>query len=199
MSSRRKRAHRWPALRRRGSGLTLIELMVALAVFAVLGTLTYRGANEMFASNQHITAELERWRELVRAFQIVDSELLQIVAVQSANTPTTDTTPAIHVTSQPPSLSFVSLAGGRHPERVTFRLNQDRLEWERSPVEKAGEAERDTLIAGVEAARWRFLSDSGWSESWPNANATRNTIPAAIGLELDVTGIGQVNRIYALR
>lgn len=186
-------------------GLTLIELMVALAVFAVLGTLTYRGANEMFASNQHITGELERWRELVRTFQIVESEILQIVTAQPADGDTPRIPAALDFTADPPSVSFVSLAGGRQPERITFRFDNGRLDWERSLPGPSTTLERDTLIAGVVAVRWLFLSDDGWSETWPAGDTLRqrqlnqHLLPAAIGLELDLSDIGQVNRIYALR
>ncbi|MBN8284156.1 PDZ domain-containing protein [Zoogloea sp.] len=44
-------------------GLTLIELMVALAIFAVLGVLSYRGLAEVATSRTHLEAGFERWQE----------------------------------------------------------------------------------------------------------------------------------------
>ena len=184
--------------RRRVVGLTLIELMVALAVFAVLGTLTYRGADALLTGNRHISAELERWRELVRAMQIVESELLQITHVPTQGDPAKGGA-SVEWRSDPATLSFLSLAGGHQPERIVFRFEQGRLDWERHALQAGAHGERDTLLSNIDEVRWLFLADNTWHAHWPVSDATITQIPAAIGVELALPGIGRVNRIYALR
>ena len=61
-------------------GLTLIELVVALAIFAVLGTLTYRGTVHMLDAHDHLTTELETWRAVNRTFQLIETDLLHLAA-----------------------------------------------------------------------------------------------------------------------
>jgi len=180
-------------------GLTLIELMVALTVFAVLGTLTYRGTSEMFSSSQHIEQELSRWRAINRSFQVMESELFQIAAPQ--RTAASDTSPPLALTHSPGAraLHFLSLAGGGGPERVGFVFHGQRIDWTRQALSGNVPLERDLLIDEVDDVRWLFLSKSGWVESWPNDVAPDEDLPAAIGLELVLPQIGKVSRIYALR
>ena len=52
--------------RRHLRGLTLIELMVALAIFAVLGVLSYRALAEAAHSSTRISESFERWRIIGR-------------------------------------------------------------------------------------------------------------------------------------
>ncbi|HRP98513.1 MAG TPA: prepilin-type N-terminal cleavage/methylation domain-containing protein, partial [Rhodocyclaceae bacterium] len=66
-------------------GLTLVELVVALAVFAILGTLTWRGTAQLVDGGAAVDRELERWREIGRALHIIESELLQVVAPAAAS------------------------------------------------------------------------------------------------------------------
>lgn len=185
---------------RRMLGLTLIEVMVALAVFAVLGTLTYRGTTQLIIAQQRLDGELERWREIGRALQIVESELLQVAAPQpvagSARPPALLYLPGASTSE----LRILALSGQAGPERVGFRLRDGRLEWLRRP-EGAPEAqdERDVLLDRVSAARWRFLTDAGWSERWPPAVQTERPLPGAIELQLDLADTGTVTRLYALR
>lgn len=184
---------------RTSHGLTLVELMVALAVFAILGTLTYRGTNAMFASAQHIEQELERWRALNRAFQIIESELFQVVAPQTKEAVASTPPMSLLVGTGSQELRFLSLAGGA-PERIGFVFERQRIDWTRQTMAADTPNERDTLIDNVTGLRWLFLSKSGWVEAWPiDGEPGDEAVPAAIGLELTLPQIGTVNRIYALR
>ena len=69
---------------RRVRGLTLIELMVALAVFAVLGLLSYRALAQIGDHRQRIGAELARCREIGRGMLRVETDLLQLAAPAAA-------------------------------------------------------------------------------------------------------------------
>lgn len=184
-------------LRNLVQGLTLIELMVALAVFAALGTLTYRGANALLTSHRIISSELEQWRELVRGLQIIETELLQI-ALPPAHDPHSGR-PALEYRANPPELGFLALSANSRPEHVRFRLEHDTLHWERRSVSTPADTELDTLLTGVQTLRWVFFHDNHWHQQWPIPGASLTTLPAGIGLEIELADIGRINRIYALR
>ena len=79
-------------------GLTLIELMVALAIFAILGVLSYRALAEVATSNSRLEENFERWRTISRSLQRIDTDLLQAVSPadqRTTDTPTTNTAPAM--------------------------------------------------------------------------------------------------------
>ena len=67
-----------PASRR--AGLTLIELMVALAIFSVLGVLSFRAIDAATVSRDRLANESRRWQEITRFLQLAETQLLQIVA-----------------------------------------------------------------------------------------------------------------------
>lgn len=195
--------------RKRAGGLTLIEVMVALAVFAVLGTLTYRGTAQLILARTQIEHELERWREIDRALQIVETELMQIVA--PAITPGSTRTPSLQVQQSELSseLQILSLSQAAGVERVSFEFRDDSLAWVRRPEARAAATpERDILLARVDAVRWRFLTPAGWNDRWPAPGGTTspgtttgsaNSLPAAIEIVLDLPDIGRITRLHALR
>lgn len=195
--------------RKRAGGLTLIEVMVALAVFAVLGTLTYRGTAQLILARTQIEHELERWREIDRALQIVETELMQIVA--PAITPGSTRTPSLQVQQSELSseLQILSLSQATGVERVSFEFRDDSLAWVRRPEARAAATpERDILLARVDAVRWRFLTPAGWNDRWPAPGGTTspgtttgsaNSLPAAIEIVLDLPDIGRITRLHALR
>lgn len=204
MSTPRRTVPRPPALR----GLTLIELLIALAVFSLLGVLTWRASTQLIASQSAIASELERWRQLGRAVQRVEAEVLQIAA------------PSIpEGSSAPPSLQLLRSADGRAGElrlltlsaegvgtRLTsFRFNGERLEWIRWPDRGTyslgdNQLERHPLLDQVRAVRWRIIDHDGKvALDWPPVERPSSKLPAAIELELELPDAGTFTRYFALR
>jgi general secretion pathway protein J len=180
-------------------GLTLIELMVALAVFAVLGTLTYRGTSQMLASHSAIERELTRWREIGRALHIIESELMQVVA------------PSLHADNpdaQPlrwpgaggnRELEVLGMAGGGMIERIAFRHIDNRIDWvRRADALPDAPIETDVLIEQVAGLSVRFLADGRWFDTWPRTGSSA-ALPRAVEIRLDLPDQGAITRLYALR
>lgn len=181
---------------RRAHGLTLIELLVALAVFAVLGTLSYRGVAQLVDGRVLLGRELERWRALERALGLVETDLLQLAAPQ----PLAGNPPPLEASPGGGELRFITMSAPQSPRRVGYRVRDERLEWRRWPGRDAGAApDVDTLLDAVRAARWRFLDAGTWHDRWPPASGAPDRLPAAVELRLDLADIGTVTRLYALR
>lgn len=186
-------------------GLTLIELMVALAIFAVLGVLSYRGLAEVATSRTHLEAGFERWRAIGRGMQRIDTDLLQVVS--PASTPVQSPEAALSApamllgrhASGGPELQFLRLDDALGVRRVGFRLVDGRLEWLRwSGRDALGEPSTAVLLDGVRAMRWRFLLDNVRTDAWPPADR-RGLLPDAIILELDLAEVGTLTRMISLR
>lgn len=178
-------------------GLTLIELVVALAVFAILGTLTWRGTAQLVDGGAAVDRELERWREIGRALHVIESELLQVVAPAAA----AGAAPPLRWTESGDhrELELLGLAGGGTPERIAFRHAGEQIEWRRRPdVHDDAATETDVLLGGVAALSLRFLADGRWSAEWPRPGTT-TALPRAVELRLALTDHGQITRIHALR
>lgn len=182
---------------RRPHGLTLIELVVALAVFAILGTLTWRGTAQLIDGGAAVDRELERWREIGRALHVIETELLQVVAPAAA----AGAAPALRwsTSGEHRELELLGLAGGGTPERIAFRHIGEQIEWHRRPDVPDGAAtETDVLLGGVAALSLRFFADGRWSEQWPRAG-TSAALPRAVELRVALTDHGEITRIHALR
>lgn len=181
----------------RPHGLTLIELIVALAVFAVLGTLTYRGTAQLIDSRQRLGGELERWRAVERALNLIETDLQQLAAPQ----PFTAGVAAIELrrSGDDSELRLLSLSSADNARRIAFRHAGARLEWLRWPARDGHEAAQvDMLLDTVSAVRWRFLGRDGWLDHWPPGSSPYG-IPAGVELQLDLPGTGTLTRLYALR
>ena len=204
MSTPRRTAPRLPAHR----GLTLIELLIALAVFSLLGVLTWRASTQLIASQSAIATELERWRHIGRAVQRIETEVLQIAA------------PVIPAgSSAPPPLQLLRSTDGRATElrlltraadgsgaRPTgFRFDGERLDWLRWPdrgtrSDDSAQIERHPLLERVSAVRWRIVDhDATIALDWPPAGRPSQQLPAAIELELELPDAGTFTRYFALR
>ena len=178
-------------------GLTLIEVMVALAVFAVLGVLTWQASSQLADARQHVGAEFERWRAISSAAHRIGNELQQIVPAAGALRLDTGGT-----SGMTGALDFTMPAGQDGlPARARFLLTERRLEWWMWDGSNLSAApERLTLLDEVDAVRWRFLHEGRWYDSWPQQDAaTAPPLPAAVTLELDLPDAGTLLRTYALR
>lgn len=185
-------------------GLTLIELMVALAIFAVLGVLSYRALAEVSTSRTRLEDGFERWRSIGRAMQRIDADLLQVVA-PAANAGTAagpQPSPALLLTraaSGGAELQLLRLDEARGVRRVGYRLVDGRLDWLRwSGRDAFGEPLIEPLLGNVREVRWRFLTGGTRVDAWPPGER-RNTLPDAVILELELPDHGTLTRFIALR
>ncbi|WP_298604063.1 type II secretion system minor pseudopilin GspJ [Zoogloea sp.] len=188
----------------RQRGLTLIELMVALAIFAVLGVLSYRALAEVSTSRTRLEDGFERWRSIGRAMQRIDADLLQLVApAASASTAANmQASPALLLTraaSGGAELQLLRLDEARGIRRVGYRLVDGRLDWLRwSGRDAVGEPIVEPLLANVRNVRWRFLTGGNRVDAWPPGER-RHTLPDAVILELELPDHGTLTRFIALR
>ena len=204
----------------RQRGLTLIELMVALAIFAILGVLSYRALAEVANSRARLEEHFERWRAIGRSIQRIDTDLLQAVSATGRNaglpgpdgaTPGSNPPPVVRASTSAsmlltraasgggPEFQFLRLDDTRGVRRVGYRLVDGRLEWLRwSGRDAIGEPAVEPLLDNVRGLRWRFLLNNTRLDAWPPGD-NRNPLPDAVILELDLPDVGVITRMIALR
>lgn len=201
-----------PRTRRHQSGVTLLELLVALAIFTAIGVAAY---TSLFAVLDARAAS-ERQSERLAALQYTVGALADDLR-QAIDRPVRAVQPDARapLAAQPGSGVIVRLSRGGWPNpaglarstiaRVDWVLESDRLirRWRSHPDALAQvEPTRRVLLDGVEDVRMRFLGGAGdeWHDRWPPLNARPGSVglPRAVEVTLELAGWGEVRRLFAL-
>lgn len=183
-------------------GFTLIEILVALAVFAVIALISYRGLDTVLNAKARVDTEMRFWRDVGLVFDRIETDFSQISTVNRIDT-SGKLRPPLRAGNLADQLLFemTRFDGAREPVHVAYRLREQKLElllWKfNAKGEEVGTPDVHLLIDNIEACRLSYLDSKGaWSDKWPaTANESR---PQGVRIELQVAGRGTFERMFAL-
>ena len=135
----------------RSAGFTLLELLVAVAIFAVVGTLALSGYTQLQKQSEYAEQRLERTREVQRALQTLAQDLEQ-AEPRPVREPLGE--------SQVPAV----FAG----DSIDYKLQLTRAGWSNT----AGLAR-----ASLQRVGYRLDQDGLWRDHWPVLDHTLATEP----------------------
>ena len=168
-------------------GFTLLELLVALAIFGLLAAMSYSGLQAVLKQQAHTEQAADRLGELQKLYLIMQRDIEQIV-------PRTVRDEFGDV--QQPLVGGDALqltrGGWRNPagrqrstlQRVGYAYDDEQLvRYSWSVLDRAQDSEplEQPLIDDVERMGLRYLDGNDeWREQWPDAVAAINADPADI-------------------
>ncbi|MGV3001987.1 type II secretion system minor pseudopilin GspJ [Vibrio sp.] len=191
-------------------GFTLIEVMVAIMVFASLSIAAYQVVNQVQRSNQLSVEKTGRLQEMQRAMIIMDSDFRQMVARSFKGRANAHGSRLLYVDqylldSQSQGILFTRL-GWQNPQhafprgevvKVGYRVVDNQLErvWWRYPDTPEGqEPLHKSLLSDVEALRFRFYDSENnrWQETWQ----VEDKLPQAVEVTLELKDYAKIRRVY---
>ncbi len=185
-------------------GFTLIEVLVAMALFAVLGVLGYRGLDSVRQAGEHVHGVATRWQEIARAVERIGRDVRQVVvrnARQSDGTvaPAWIGRPEINELAGSAQLVFTRLGGAESDtRRLAYRWRDGQLDllvW--TSPESPLPPKAYPLLDKVRRADFAYLDSAGvWRDRWPLAGGDR--LPRALRLRLELEEGGRLERIFDL-
>lgn len=199
--------------RRRSAGFTLLELLVSLAIFALLATMAYMALNTVLNARKEVEKRAARLTELQTAFMVMERDIEEAVG-RPVRDELGDAQPALKGGGVGITVLTLTRTGWRNPlglarsdlQRVAYGFDNQRLlreSWSTLDRGPANEPYSEVLINGVSAVDVRFLGqDRQWLGYWPpeSGNDTQNpgvvTMPRAIEISVDVDGWGRIVRLF---
>lgn len=207
------------AMKGRGlAGFTLLELIVAISIFAILAAMAYSGLNNVLTTRQRTEQAADRLIALQRAFTFMARDIQQII-----NRPVVDELgtqiAAVIGHSLGEHLIELTRTGWRNPaaaprsnlQRVAWGLENERLVriyWTALDRAQDTPVVKQVMLDGVTEMSLRYLdAKDEWHDAWPSEIPSTGTAasvgnsqppPKAVEVNLEHKVFGKIQRIFAV-
>jgi len=197
----------------RQRGFTLIELVAAMAIFALLSVMAYGGLNALLTAKEGLDVSYQRLADWQRAVHRLRQDVGQVRA-RPIRDEFGDLQPALYEPEEG-RLEFTH-GGRRNPlllprstlERVAWFRDTDgkliRLSWLNLDRGQSEEPVRTTVLEDIERLEWRYLqSNDEWADHWPPLDLSGQggndiPLPRAVELTLESRELGELRFLFAV-
>jgi general secretion pathway protein J len=181
------------------AGFTLIEILIAVAVFGLMATMAYSGLNSSINVSREAEQRAEQLHRLQMALTLIQRDITQI-SVQQSRDEFGDMQPPLLMDNKGERLLEFSRTGWRNPanqirstlQRVGYAYEEGKLyreywaHFHRGPNEKPVRA---LLAEGIADITFEFLDPAmQWQQQWPPVNTTTNVMPIAVKVTIIPAG-----------
>jgi len=196
--------------RLRQRGFTLIEVLVALAIFGVLSLLAYMSLGQTLANADMLSSRMDRLQSIQRTVSYLSSELLQ-TAPRPVRAELSDTRLPALQSSFAADFSLQLTHGGwpnssgvprSTLQRTAYRIEDSELiryHWNVLDRTVNNTPITTVMLEDVESLTFRFLQVSDeWTEQWPPLSAqgvSSASLPRAVELVLTLADEGEITRV----
>jgi general secretion pathway protein J len=196
------------------SGFTLLELLVALGIFALLAAMAYSGLNSVMTARQVTNEHADRLNQLQMAFLWLGRDIEQAVNRSIRNEYDEEQAAMQGVETGRYQLELTRM-GWRNPansqrsnlQRVAYGVRDGvlvRSYW--NVLDRAQDSEplESELLDGVEKLELRFKNEKRqWQDSWASnqlsgssTNLSNFELPIAVEVTLETRAEGRITRLF---
>jgi len=186
----------------KNKGFTLLELLVAMSIFALLSVMAYAGLDSVLNTRRVLEENMDRLSEIQKSILFISRDITQIVD-RGIRDEYGDFKPALLASSlnvglDTPIIEFTRSgysnplgAKRSHLQRTAYHLKDNVLyrdSWQVLDRAQDSRPYKARLCANVESIAFRYQDAKGeWHTQWPPVNSTSstptsgqgNTFPAA--------------------
>ena len=196
------------------SGFTLIEVLVALAVFGVLSVVAYMALGQTLANADLLGERMQRLEAIQRTIRYLDSDLMQTSPRPVRSLLGDGYEPAIRSSFGSEYALEVTHGGWTNPaglprgtlQRSAYRIEDGELiryHWRVLDRTINNEPIETVLLDGVESIVFLYLTADGeGSEQWPPANVPGpggfRLRPRGVEIVLTLTDEGEIRRLVEI-
>lgn len=196
---------------RRQRGFTLIEILIALTVFAILATITSTVLYQSFTARTRVTAQADKLNALQMAISFIEQDIPQIVY---RNIRGNDMHEFPGFIGEKNYLEFTR-DGSANPEaqeqrstlkRIAYVCSGNKLLRRTWPVLDPEDRNRYTdkvLLEQIENCHFNYLNQTlqvlhEWRENAVNADQEKEPLPKAVQFNFRVASWGQANLLFII-
>ena len=201
-----------PGQHARSRGFTLIELMIALTIFAILSVMAYTGLSSLLDTRAHTDARARELAQLQTAMMLISRDVENAIDRPIRNQ-YGDFVAAMLGEGEDDGQLELTRAGWRNPagvtrssmQRVAYTVEDNQLlraTWRVLDQAQDSEPIKTVVMDEVDTLTLRFMNaDRAWQDSWPPQDPDNNTdalLPRAVELTLQTRAWGEITRLFVL-
>lgn len=183
-------------------GFTLIEILVALAIFAVIGVAAATCLHQMVRYRTRLSAQADQWRLLAIAHLLIQKDVSNAISLNQQDVDASLLSP---FSGQPGQMSLtrwnhLTAAWVKDAplfSTVSYSVSDHKLM--RSIQLPGGKAFASPIITGVIDAKFSYYDPiaEGWDNSWQMHSAglqsmSVSNLPPVIRLKMQLKGVGKI-------
>lgn len=203
----------------RAAGFTLLEVLIAVAIFTIVGTMALSGYNELSRQSDRVEQSMERIRSVQRTVQRMSSDFMELEP-RPVREPLGDgMQPALRASSGTQELAEFTHSGWSNPsgvprptlQRVAYQFEDNKLTrtyWQMLDRTLTAQPQSTVMLDKVRSVKLRFMDNNrNWQEQWPPANGSLvvgvpngsvdslGLRPIAVEITLDLQDWGVITRL----
>ncbi|HET9764595.1 MAG TPA: type II secretion system minor pseudopilin GspJ [Casimicrobiaceae bacterium] len=194
--------------RHQARGFTLLEVLLAIAIVALIAVLGYRALAALTDSESRLAGEATRWRTLDLFFARLEGDLRQAIPRPARLSDTREPAWVGIADATGNAMLAFSRAGpefglepGSAGQRLAYRFRDGTVEvlyWATYDRPRGIDPAAYTLVDGVANFRLAYLTkDGAWIDAWPRSGESE--LPRAVKVDLTLVSGETIERWLALR